>query len=94
MAALLLADKADPNAKSNNGWAPLHCASDYGFKDIVELLLANKADVNAKSELNVRNADPSLGLYQVNGGSTPYHLAAGKGHKDVGELLRQHGGHE
>lgn len=91
---VVVGQKADVNAKSKSGWPPLHCAADYGFKDIVELLLANHADVNALSERTVVNTDPSLALYEVRGGWTPYHMAEAKGHKDVAELLRQHGGHE
>ncbi len=94
VAVLLLANKADVNAKNKSGWTPLHCAADYGFKDIVELLLADHADVNAMSERTVVNADPSLALYEVRGGLTPYHMAEVKGYKEVAELLRQHGGHE
>jgi ankyrin repeat protein len=94
IAALLLAKKADPNARSNTGWTPLHCAADYGFKDIVELLLANKADVNAKTERTVVTTDPSMDFHEVTGDWTPFHMAAAKGHTDIAELLRQHGGHE
>ena len=47
VAKLLLADKADVNAKANNGSTPLHLAAAKGNKDMVELLLANKADINA-----------------------------------------------
>jgi ankyrin repeat protein len=57
---LLLANKADVDAKSNGGRTPLHEAAFSGYKDVVELLLANKADVNAKN----------------NDGQTPLHGAA------------------
>jgi ankyrin repeat protein len=78
VAALLLASKAEVNAKAIAGRTPLHLAAGGGHKDVAKLLLANKADVNAKD----------------NGGQTPLHMAAQNGHKDVAELLRQHGGHE
>ncbi len=35
---LLLANKADVNAKDNNGWTPSHTAAAYGHKDLAELL--------------------------------------------------------
>lgn len=78
MAELLLASKANVNAKGNDGETPLYLAAFNGRKDVVELLLANKADVNTKN----------------NKGETPLHSAAIMGCKDVAELLRQHGGHE
>ena len=48
VAELLLANKAEVNAKDNNGVTPLHLAAFNGHKDVAELLLANKAEVNAK----------------------------------------------
>jgi ankyrin repeat protein len=78
VAGLLLANKADVNAKDDNGWTPLHWAAVYDHREVAELLLASNADVNAKD----------------NNGWTPSHWAAGKGRKEVAELLRQHGGCE
>ena len=75
---LLLANKAELDARDKNGKTPLHFAASYDHRDVLELLLANKAEVNAKT----------------NNGQTPLHMAAVNGHKDVAELLRQHGGHE
>jgi ankyrin repeat protein len=72
---LLLANRADVNAKNNDGWTPLYTAAETGHKDVVELLLANRADVNAKD----------------NGSRTPLHAAAESGHKDVVELLLANG---
>jgi ankyrin repeat protein len=68
---LLLANKADVNAKTKGGWTVLHLAARDGNKDVVELLLTHKADVNAASDFGI----------------TPLHLAAREGHKDVAELL-------
>ena len=50
VAELLLANKAEVNAKDNNGGTPLHDAAVKGHKDVAELLLANKAEVNAKRQ--------------------------------------------
>src|SRR5438445_6047759 len=41
------------SAKNKSGWTPLHCAADYGFKDIVELLLAMRSEEHT-SELQSR----------------------------------------
>jgi ankyrin repeat protein len=70
---LLIADKADVNAKSNSGQTPLHYAVAFCFGDtnMVDLLLVNKADVNAKD----------------NSGKTPLHMAALYGFKDIAALL-------
>jgi ankyrin repeat protein len=71
MAELLLAKKANVNAKTKSGETPLHYAALHGFKDVVSLLVAARADVNAKS----------------GDGETPLHLAAQYGDKDVVKLL-------
>lgn len=38
VAALLLAHKAEVNAKSNDGTTPLYVASEYGYADVAKLL--------------------------------------------------------
>jgi hypothetical protein len=75
MMRLLLASKADVNARNNLGQTPLHTAAAKNHLDAVELLLANKADVNARD----------------NDGDTPRHWAVKAGGKDVAELLRRRG---
>src|ERR1035441_2277597 len=71
VAELLLANRADVNARTGDGVAPLHWAALNGHKDLVELLLANKADVNARDRYD----------------NTPLQSAVLNGHKDVVELL-------
>jgi ankyrin repeat protein len=75
---MLLANKAEVDAKDILGETPLHNASFMGYKDAAELLLASKADVNAEDKY----------------GETPLHQAAAKGQKDIVVLLLQRGGHE
>ena len=79
VAELLLANKAEVEAKSNIGWTPLFYAVRGGHKEMVEMLLANKADVNAQAG---------------NSGWTPLHEARLFRDDDLVDLLRRHGGHE
>ncbi len=71
IAELLLAHKAEVNARSKSGTTALHEAASVGDKDTAELLLANKAELDAKPT----------------GGRTPLHVAALAGHTDLAELL-------
>jgi hypothetical protein len=71
VAVLLLASKAEVNAKDNSGRTPLHWAVFNGFKDEAALLLASKTGVNARS----------------NDGRTPLHDAAIGGNTNEVELL-------
>ena len=75
---LLLAGKAEVDAKDNKGYTPLHWAADEGKEEAVFSLLQNKAEVNAKD----------------NNGYTPLHYAAQNSHKEAAALMRQYGGHE
>jgi ankyrin repeat protein len=72
---LLLAGKADVNAKNTIDATPLHLAALNGHVDVAKLLLACGADVEAKESKY---------------GQTPLQLAATRGHKDVEGLLRRH----
>ena len=63
VAEMLLAYKADVNAKNIYGDTPLHIAAIGGRKEVIEVLLAHKADVNAEN------------IY----GQTPLHVAQGNG---------------
>ena len=47
VAALLLTNKAEVNAKGYAELTPLQLAAGSGHKEVAELLLANHADVNA-----------------------------------------------
>jgi len=58
-AKLLIAKKADINAKTDLDLTPLHYAAENGSLDVMKTLIDNKA------ELNVQNID----------GNTPLHLA-------------------
>ena len=71
VAELLLANKADVEAKSYGGWTPLLNAVFGGHKDLVQLLLTNKAEVN----------------YQEDAGRSPLHVAAENGYTVVAALL-------
>jgi ankyrin repeat protein len=72
VAELLIANKADVNAKTKvDDTTPLDLAVYKGYKEMVELLLSKGADVNAR---------------KPNGG-TPLFIAVQEGHKDVAELL-------
>lgn len=75
VARLLLAKKAEINAKTNIGWTPLHEAADGGQKDLVKFLLTNNANVNERTAR----------------GYTALHFAASKGYIDVAELLLDYG---
>lgn len=68
---VLLAAKADPNAKSESGEALLHVVAEAKAVDALKALLAGGADPD------IRNAD----------GSTPLHLATARGSIDVVKAL-------
>lgn len=76
---LLVANKADVNAKDIDGQTPMHFAAKArnksGAKEVAALLLAHGAKV----------------YQQDNAGNTPLHIAASGGLKDVAELLLAQG---
>ena len=73
---VLLAAKAEVNAKTSEGATALYLASKSGHADVVRALLAAKADVNAK-----------IG----NGTTTALTEASQNGHGDVVRLLSNAG---
>jgi ankyrin repeat protein len=87
----LLKDNPDLISSRNNaGQTPLHLATEYGYRDIVELLLANKADVNA-IVLAMMDTMAGKSFLWLKVGCTPLHIAAGNGRKDVAKLLLANG---
>src|ERR1041384_1951528 len=71
VAKLLLAYKADVNAKDGIQRGPLHLAASHGHNEMVELLLANGANVDAKND----NGDTPL-VFAACGGLKGHLLAA------------------
>jgi ankyrin repeat protein len=85
---LLLVNKADVNAKDNDGWMPLRHAPFKGCQSAAEMLLIHKADINArapKADFIPAPMQPGLGYKLSSSGWTPLLLAIS--HKDVVELL-------
>lgn len=60
-------------SKSNLGWSPLHLATYFGHKDVMEILLHRDADIDAIND----------------NGDTPLHKAAFIGREDIVMLLLQ-----
>lgn len=70
-AAFLLDNKADLNAKANDGSTALLCAAYANNQEMAALLLTHKADVNAKN----------------NKGESPLHWAVKEHNKNMVEML-------
>jgi hypothetical protein len=83
----LLERGANPNAKDENGWTPLHHAAEVGSVDIAKFLIDKGAYVNARAERakyeGCRRLDVS--------GITPLHIAACYGFLPLAELLLESG---
>ena len=86
------------NKKDFAGLSPLHCAADYGHKEIAELLIVNGADVNAGRPF----LDSSNNEMKIYYGETPLDRALNlweddspevkAAKKETAKLLRKHGG--
>jgi ankyrin repeat protein len=74
-AALLLANQAAVNARTDAGETPLHRAAQHGLGKVAIILIAYGAQVSARSS----------------DGQTRLHVAACQGHQDVAELLLANG---
>jgi ankyrin repeat protein len=70
---MLLEAGADPNARQERGFVPLHDAAANGSIPLVELLLKHGARADVKSDE----------------GKTPADMAGDRGHKDVVEMLKR-----
>ena len=76
MAALLIQNGADVNAKQMQDVTPIHSAAHNGQTELVQLLFDNKADINAKME----------------NGQTPLSMAEEAKFKETVDLIRKLGG--
>lgn len=65
-----LGNGTDVNTPSVQGWTPLHEASEYGRKDIVQMLSSKQ---------------PNIAMVHAIDGeeTTPLHAATGPGHREV-----------
>lgn len=78
VAAALLDNGADVNARNQAGETPLHRAAWSGYTDVLRLLLAKNADINAVDKT----------------GTTPLRRAMLSRHEVVERILREHGAKE
>ena len=79
IAEYLIEARAEMNPTDDDGWTPLHLATQHGKGSVTTLLIDNGANVNA----------------QITGGGwkgfSPLHLATYFGHKEVTSLLLKAG---
>jgi ankyrin repeat protein len=96
---LLLANKADVNARDKKGVTPLNLAAFYDHKDMAELLLAHGAHVNVYYATQTGDLEKLTALLKDNPDlvsskdtwdDTPLHIAVQAAHKEVTVLLLAH----
>jgi ankyrin repeat protein len=97
MVKLLLANKANINAKDRFGYTALHIAADNDRKNVIDVLVANHAEVDnifdaaAVGDLDkmkiLVNGNPALAFERGDFGITPLHVAAWHDQKEVAKFL-------
>ena len=70
---ILIDAGADPNARDDELWTPLHGAAESGDKEVAKVLLKAGSDPKAKN----------------NKGLTPLDIARNRGHRDVVQMLKR-----
>jgi len=77
---LLIHKKLTKSMVNEDGYTPLHLATELGYEKCVQILLENGADVNAPDKMEI----PAIGgPYQLR----PIHLAVSKGHSNIVQIL-------
>ena len=87
-----VSQEADVNAKTENGWTPLHFAAWKGNLEAVKLLTAKDADVNVKMKYGYPSSAPTEKYqrsWDINlaGGKTPLYFAVESGNLEIVKLL-------
>jgi ankyrin repeat protein len=81
---VLVAARADINARAHNGQTALHGAAGWGWNDLVKALAANDIDLFAKDAQGRTAADIAKGTATSSG-----RQSAGRAHPETETLLRQ-----